>query len=108
MATNTAEFRLGDLFVQQELITEEQLQESLKDAKENGTRVGFSLVKLGFIVEEELTRMLSKQCGCCPSSIDFPRSIWRRSRSRKRSCGSSTVSWHISTWYFHCGRSVAR
>jgi type IV pilus assembly protein PilB len=61
MASNAAEFRLGDLFVQQELITEEQLQEALKDGKENGTRVGFSLVKLGFIVEEELTRMLSKQ-----------------------------------------------
>jgi type IV pilus assembly protein PilB len=61
MSSNVAEVRLGDLFVQQELITEEQLQEALKDGKENGTRVGFSLVKLGFIVEEELTRMLSKQ-----------------------------------------------
>jgi len=61
MSSNVAEVRLGDLFVQQELITEEQLKEALKDAKENGTRVGFSLVKLGFIDEEELTRMLSKQ-----------------------------------------------
>ncbi|RMH29719.1 MAG: type IV-A pilus assembly ATPase PilB [Planctomycetota bacterium] len=61
MATNVAQDRLGDLFVREGLITEEQLQEALKDAKDNGTRVGFSLVKLGFVAEEELTRMLSKQ-----------------------------------------------
>lgn len=61
MATNVAEVRLGDLFVREELINEEQLQDALKDAKDNGTRVGFSLVKLGFVAEEELTRMLSKQ-----------------------------------------------
>ncbi len=61
MATNVAEVRLGDLFVREKLIDEEQLQDALKDAKENGTRVGFSLVKLGLVAEEELTRMLSKQ-----------------------------------------------
>ena len=61
MATNVAEVRLGDLFVREGLISEEQLQDALQDAKDNGTRVGFSLVKLGFVAEEELTRMLSKQ-----------------------------------------------
>ncbi len=61
MTTNVAEVRLGDLFVREGLINEEQLQDALKDAKDNGTRVGFSLVKLGFVAEEELTRMLSKQ-----------------------------------------------
>ena len=61
MATNVAQDRLGDLFVKEGLITEEQLQLALKDAKEHGTRVGFSLVKLEFVAEDELTRMLSKQ-----------------------------------------------
>lgn len=61
MATNVAQDRLGDLFVKEGLITEEQLQLALKDAKEHGTRVGFSLVKLEFVAEEELTRMLSRQ-----------------------------------------------
>ncbi len=61
MPINVAEVRLGDLFVREGLIDADQLQEALKDAQEHGTRVGFSLVKLGFVAENELTRMLSKQ-----------------------------------------------
>ena len=61
MATNVAELRLGDLFVREGLIDAEQLNAALQDAKEGGTRVGYSLVKLGFVGENELTRMLSKQ-----------------------------------------------
>ena len=61
MATNVAELRLGDLFVREGLIDAEQLNTALQDAKEGGTRVGYSLVKLGFVGENELTRMLSKQ-----------------------------------------------
>ena len=61
MATNVAELPLGDLFVREGLIDAEQLNTALQDAKEGGTRVGYSLVKLGFVGENELTRMLSKQ-----------------------------------------------
>jgi len=61
MATNVAELRLGDLFVREGLIDAQQLQDALHDAKEGGTRIGYSLVKLGFVGENELTRMLSKQ-----------------------------------------------
>jgi type IV pilus assembly protein PilB len=43
------------------LITEEQLQQGLAEGKREGTRIGYALVKLGFVAEEELTRMLSKQ-----------------------------------------------
>ncbi|MFQ5535860.1 MAG: type IV-A pilus assembly ATPase PilB [Gemmatimonadota bacterium] len=55
------EIRLGDLFVREGLITEEQLKEGLAEAKTSGTRIGYALVKLGFVAEEELTRMLAKQ-----------------------------------------------
>jgi type IV pilus assembly protein PilB len=55
------EIRLGDLFVREGLITDKQLQEALADARSGGTRIGYSLVKLGFVAEEELTRMLAKQ-----------------------------------------------
>jgi type IV pilus assembly protein PilB len=55
------EIRLGDLFVREGLITEKQLQEALADARTGGTRIGYSLVKLGLVPEEELTRMLAKQ-----------------------------------------------
>ncbi|NJD19667.1 MAG: type IV-A pilus assembly ATPase PilB [Gemmatimonadetes bacterium] len=56
-----SEVRLGDLFVREGLITEEQLQAALTEAKTGGTRIGFALVKLGFVAEEELTRMLARQ-----------------------------------------------
>jgi type IV pilus assembly protein PilB len=62
MAAKVAsEIRLGDLFVREKLITEQQLQEALAEAKTGGTRIGYALVKLGFVAEEELTRMLAKQ-----------------------------------------------
>src|SRR5688572_5284116 len=61
MATNIAQDRLGDLFVREGLITDAQLAQALAEAKKEGTRLGFALVKLGFVAEEELTRMLAKQ-----------------------------------------------
>ncbi|MEX2527512.1 MAG: type IV-A pilus assembly ATPase PilB [Gemmatimonadota bacterium] len=61
MSTNVAQDRLGDLFVREGLITEQQLQAALKEARESKTRLGYALVKLGFVEEEELTRMLARQ-----------------------------------------------
>ena len=62
MAAKVAqEIRLGDLFVKEGLITEQQLQEGLAEAKTSGTRIGYALVHLGFVAEEELTRMLARQ-----------------------------------------------
>jgi len=61
MATNVIQDRLGDLFVREGLITEEQLQEALREARQTKTRIGYALVKLGFVAEDELTRALAKQ-----------------------------------------------
>ena len=61
MAIDIAQDRLGDLFVREGLITSEQLQQALVDSKETGARLGYCLVKLGFVDEDELTRMLSRQ-----------------------------------------------
>ena len=62
MAAKAAqEIRLGDLFVREGLITEEQLKEGLADAKASGHRIGYALVHLGFVKEDELTRMLARQ-----------------------------------------------
>ncbi|HSG09152.1 MAG TPA: type IV-A pilus assembly ATPase PilB [Longimicrobiales bacterium] len=55
------EIRLGDLFVREGLVTDAQLKEALAEARTSGTRVGYALVKLGFVAEEELTRMLARQ-----------------------------------------------
>ena len=53
--------RIGDLLVREGLITAEQLTSALQDARQNNTRIGYSLIKLGFIAEAELTRMLARQ-----------------------------------------------
>src|SRR5215217_2437223 len=53
--------RLGDLLVREGLITRDQLEKALQEQKQNGTRVGYNLVKLGFIPENELTKFLGKQ-----------------------------------------------
>src|SRR3982751_5158126 len=53
--------RLGDLLVREGLITRDQLQKAHEEQRQNGTRVGYNLVKLGFIAETELTKMLARQ-----------------------------------------------
>jgi type IV pilus assembly protein PilB len=52
---------IGDLMLREGLITREQLSKALQEQKQSGTRVGYNLVKLGFVPEIELTRMLAKQ-----------------------------------------------
>ena len=61
MATNVVQDRLGDLFVREGLIDEDQLQQALREANQSKTRIGFALVKLGFVAEDQLTRALAKQ-----------------------------------------------
>jgi type IV pilus assembly protein PilB len=60
-ATAAASDRIGDLLVREGLITSDQLTAALRDAKQNNTRIGYSLVKLGFMQEADLTRALAKQ-----------------------------------------------
>jgi type IV pilus assembly protein PilB len=61
MAVSAPADRIGDQLVREGLITAEQLQRSLDDARSNGNRVGFSLVKLGFLNEQDLVRALARQ-----------------------------------------------
>ncbi len=53
--------RLGDLLLREGIITKEQLEKALSEQKQNGTRVGYNLVKLGFVPELELTKVLARQ-----------------------------------------------
>jgi type IV pilus assembly protein PilB len=57
----SANERIGDLLVREGLITKEMLEKALQEQKQNGTRVGYNLVKLGFIQEIELTKTLARQ-----------------------------------------------
>src|SRR6187401_2154787 len=55
--------RIGDLLLKEKRITPAQLQEALSYQKTNGGKLGYNLVKLGFIKDEEITALLSKQYG---------------------------------------------
>ena len=63
MATSAtaATDRIGDLLVREGLISSVQLNAALQDARQNNTRIGYSLIKLGFMAEADLTRMLARQ-----------------------------------------------
>jgi type IV pilus assembly protein PilB len=53
--------RIGELLMREGLITREALDKALQEQKTTGMRVGYNLVKLGFINEVDLTRMLARQ-----------------------------------------------
>ncbi len=53
--------KLGDILVREGLITQEQLRKALQEQKSSGMRLGYTLVKLGFIEETEVTKMLARQ-----------------------------------------------
>ena len=55
--------RIGDLLLKEKRITPAQLQEALSYQKTNGGKLGYNLVKLGFVKDEEITALLSKQYG---------------------------------------------
>ena len=53
--------KLGEILVREGLITQEQLKKALLEQKSSGMRLGYTLVKLGFIEETEVTKMLARQ-----------------------------------------------
>ena len=53
--------KLGEILVREGLITQDQLKKALLDQKGSGMRLGYTLVKLGFIEETEVTKMLARQ-----------------------------------------------
>jgi type IV pilus assembly protein PilB len=53
--------RIGDFLLREGLVTDEQLRAAARDAKEHGTRLGYSLIKLNIIAEPELTKALARQ-----------------------------------------------
>jgi type IV pilus assembly protein PilB len=55
--------RIGELLLKEKRITPAQLQEALNYQKTNGGKLGFNIVKLGFVKDDEITSLLSKQYG---------------------------------------------
>jgi type IV pilus assembly protein PilB len=55
--------RIGELLLKEKLISPEQLQQALSQQKSNGGKLGYNLVKMGFVKDEQITALLSKQYG---------------------------------------------
>jgi len=55
--------KLGEILLKENLITPDQLKQALEHQKANGGRLGNSLVKLGFLNDDEVTAVLSRQYG---------------------------------------------
>jgi type IV pilus assembly protein PilB len=62
--------RIGELLLKEKRITPEQLQEALNAQRQNGGKLGNSLVTLGFVKDEEITALLSRQYGVPSIALD--------------------------------------
>jgi type IV pilus assembly protein PilB len=57
----TARVRLGELLVEAQIITREQLEDALNLQKRDGRRIGTLLVEAGLVSETQVTQILSQQ-----------------------------------------------
>jgi MSHA biogenesis protein MshE len=55
--------RLGELLVQQSLITEDQLKQALEEQKKSGRKLGRVLIDSRFVTEEGISQAMAKQLG---------------------------------------------
>jgi len=53
--------KLGEILLREGLITHDQLKKALLEQKNTGMRLGYTLVKLGFVEETEISKMLARQ-----------------------------------------------
>jgi type IV pilus assembly protein PilB len=62
--------RIGELLVQKDLLSAEQLQRAKDEARASGSRVGLQLTKLGFIEESALANAVSERYGVPSIDLD--------------------------------------
>src|SRR5712671_4761555 len=53
--------RIGDLLVQQKLLSQEQLRTALEEQKRSGRKLGRVLIEGGFLSEEQICEALARQ-----------------------------------------------
>src|SRR5213082_1948849 len=53
--------KLGEILLREGLITQDQLKKALLEQKNTGMRLGYTLVKLGYVEETEISKMLARQ-----------------------------------------------
>ncbi|MFQ5513068.1 MAG: type IV-A pilus assembly ATPase PilB [Myxococcota bacterium] len=62
--------RIGELLVQKNLLSQEQLEKAREEARSGGSRLGLQITKLGFIQEQQLAEVMSNQYGVPSISLD--------------------------------------
>ena len=62
--------KLGELLLRENMISLAQLQRAEDDRRESGERLAYTLTKLGFVDETELTQFLSKTYGVPSINLD--------------------------------------
>jgi len=55
--------KLGEMLMKAGMISQEQLEEALESQRKNGEKLGFNLVRLGYVKEDDITSLLSEQYG---------------------------------------------
>lgn len=63
MAFRREKKRIGDMLINENVITQEQLEKALPIAKEKHKKIGETLIELGFTNELEIAKALSQQLG---------------------------------------------
>lgn len=66
MAYNRKRLRLGELLLENNLITEEQLNVALEEQKAKGVKLGEALIALGYVTQDSINDLLCQQL-----NIDF-------------------------------------
>src|SRR6187549_1776997 len=62
--------KLGELLLKENMVTPQQLQEALSHQKSNGGKLGKAFVSLGYVRDEEITSLLSRQYGVPSINLD--------------------------------------
>ena len=63
--------RLGEILLKESLITQDQLQKALEFQRANGGKLGSCLTKMGFITDDDITGVLSRQYGVPSINLKF-------------------------------------
>jgi type IV pilus assembly protein PilB len=62
--------KLGELLLKENMVTPQQLQEALGHQKSHGGKLGKAFVQLGYVRDEEITSLLSRQYGVPSINLD--------------------------------------
>ena len=63
--------KLGEILLKENLVSADQLKKAIEHQKANGGRLGNSLVKLGFLSDDEVTAVLSRQYGVPSINLSY-------------------------------------